>query len=351
MRAFLRDQNGHVASIFALTLLPVLGFIGVAVDYSRASALKEQIRTVSDHVAVAIAASEIPSRAPEFLDGAKNELQQRLGDRIAHLSVTGAWLDASNYRVAISGDLATAIAAAVPGMPKSISVGVTTVAHRLPAAYRVLPPHMSLLEPEAADYNRAYLYCFNPDRKNEPDKGRRNFVPIADNATPPTDFSKKIEGYALPQCTPDEFPAYMMRNVRNSRTQPANWDRDRDYYEYFTDTVIDQNTHVMRDIVVSDYIDSNRVRRVNNISTTPMLETILCDNAAQCRQTNEGGILPMRQTNRNPRVATGACTSGKYMYYGWEDRPGGDRDYDDIRIIISCPEREKVAEKHVRIVE
>lgn len=351
MKRFLRDHHGNVASIFALTLIPVLGLAGTALDYSRANALKEQIRSVSDHVALAIAASESPGKAPEFLDGAKSALQERLGDRISQLSVTGTWLDASNYRVSISGDLTTTIAAAVPGMPKSIGVGVATVVNRLPASYRVLPPHMSLLEPEAADYNRAYIYCYNPARKGEPDNGRRGFVPIADNATPPTDFSKKIKNYALPQCTPEEFPAYMMRNVRNSRTQPSNWDRNNNYYEYYTDTVIDQNTHVMSDIVVSYYIDSNRVRRVNNITTTPMLETILCDNAAQCRQTNEGGILPMRQTNRDPRVATGGCTSGKYMYYGWEDRPGGDRDYDDIRIIISCPEREKVSDKHVRIVE
>ncbi len=39
------------------------------------------------------------------------------------------------------------------------------------------------------------------------------------------------------------------------------------------------------------------------------------------------------------------------MYYGYEDRPGGDRDYDDIRIIISCPEMKKVQDKQVRIVK
>ncbi len=80
MKRFWQDHHGNVASIFALTLIPVLGFAGTALDYSRANALKEQIRSVSDHVALAIAASESPGKAPEFLDGAKTALQCATGN-------------------------------------------------------------------------------------------------------------------------------------------------------------------------------------------------------------------------------------------------------------------------------
>jgi hypothetical protein len=43
------------------------------------------------------------------------------------------------------------------------------------------------------------------------------------------------------------------------------------------------------------------------------------------------------------------------MYYGWEDRPpfpnsGSDKDYDDIRIVVSCPTLVKISDKEVKIV-
>ena len=37
LHAFRTAQRGNIAVIFALTLVPVMGFIGAAVDYSRAS--------------------------------------------------------------------------------------------------------------------------------------------------------------------------------------------------------------------------------------------------------------------------------------------------------------------------
>jgi hypothetical protein len=208
---------------------------------------------------------------------------------------------------------------------------------------------MSLLEPEAGDYNRAYIYCFDPTRKDANDKGRRDFVPIADNASPPTNFAAAPD-YKLPECRAGETVSYMMRNVRNSRTNPSRWDTDRDYFEYFTDTEVDPNTNVTRINYVGEYINNARRREPVDLTNRPMLETILCNSEAECKPTNQGGILPTRRTDRDPAVATGACSSGKLMYYGFEDRPGGDRDYDDIRMIISCPERVKVQDKQVRIV-
>jgi hypothetical protein len=49
------------------------------------------------------------------------------------------------------------------------------------------------------------------------------------------------------------------------------------------------------------------------------------------------------------------------MYYGWEDRPRlssnssdpnwGDKDYDDIRLIVSCPRQRITANKLVKIIQ
>jgi hypothetical protein len=148
----------------------------------------------------------------------------------------------------------------------------------------------------------------------------------------------------------------MMRNVRNSRTDGSVWDRDNDYYEYFTDTEIDPATYRMTNRYVGEYVGSNNVRSDVNLVNRPMLETILCDTQDECRPGTVGSKIRPRETGRTPNTATGGCTRGKYMYFGYEDRPQGapdwgDRDYDDIRIVISCPEWEEAESKKVRIVE
>ena len=67
-----------------------------------------------------------------------------------------------------------------------------------------------------------------------------------------------------------------------------------------------------------------------------MLETYLCDTLAACKPISMGGIVP-EGTGRIPHIETRPCEPGKYMYYGWEDMPGFDRDFNDLRIILECP--------------
>src|SRR3989304_5766391 len=58
---FLHDRRANVAPIFALAILPVLGLLGAAVDYSRANRTKAQFQAALDATALAIsknAASE-----------------------------------------------------------------------------------------------------------------------------------------------------------------------------------------------------------------------------------------------------------------------------------------------------
>jgi hypothetical protein len=344
----LRDRSGATAVIFTLALIPMIAAVGAAVDFSRISSARETMRTTSDQIAVAIAADDDPSEAGKVLEGARTRLLGKI-EGVRNVTVVGSWIDPSNYKVDIASDLAMRIVPAVPGMPTVVNVALSTTVNRIPPVYRVLPPRMSLLEPEAGDYNRAYIYCFDQTRKDKPDKGRRDFVPIADNASPPTNFAAAPD-YKLPECRAGETVSYMMRNVRNSRTNSSKWDTDKDYYEYFTDTEVDPNTNAVTIKYVGEYINNAKRREPVDLTNRPMLETILCESEAECKPTNQGGILPTRRTDRNPAVATGACSSGKLMYYGFEDRPGGDRDFDDIRMIISCPERVKVQDKQVRIV-
>ncbi|HQF30438.1 MAG TPA: pilus assembly protein, partial [Hyphomicrobiales bacterium] len=55
LEAFGRNEKGSVAIIFALSLIPVLGVSGIAVDYSRLHVGRSSLQDVVDGAAVAIA--------------------------------------------------------------------------------------------------------------------------------------------------------------------------------------------------------------------------------------------------------------------------------------------------------
>lgn len=57
LRALPTDRRGAVAIIFALTLIPVLGFIGGAIDYARAYAAKTKLQTALDAAILAAGAT------------------------------------------------------------------------------------------------------------------------------------------------------------------------------------------------------------------------------------------------------------------------------------------------------
>src|SRR5262245_64954138 len=52
---WLRDRRGGVAPMFALAMIPVFGFVGAAVDYSRANSLKAGLQSALDATALAMA--------------------------------------------------------------------------------------------------------------------------------------------------------------------------------------------------------------------------------------------------------------------------------------------------------
>ncbi len=65
---------------------------------------------------------------------------------------------------------------------------------------------------------------------------------------------------------------------------------------------------------------------------------------------------PSKHVKGTPlRVAGVPCLPGKYMYFGWEDRPPGygwtDGDYDDIRVIVECPKVSTTTTTVVRLIE
>lgn len=60
---FRRDQRGNIAIIFALTLVPLLGGIGCAVDYSRATQIRSKLQSASDAASV----GSVSKTSPGFI--------------------------------------------------------------------------------------------------------------------------------------------------------------------------------------------------------------------------------------------------------------------------------------------
>ncbi|MGN6550606.1 MAG: hypothetical protein ACTHJ3_12025 [Pararhizobium sp.] len=249
-----------------------------------------------------------------YLDFVKVSAAKQYGP-LKHLKVGGKWASGSDFSVSVSGDVPLTILAALPGFPNTVAVAVEATV-RISEPQKVYKaPKVSELDPHADDYNRISVYCFNPAERNDPQThGRTHMTEIADNA------GNKYK-YKMPECGADETLSYKLYNLRNGLADPGLRNSpSAETYEYYTDTVTE-----------------NGVEHYN--LSQPILETVLCDKFRDCKPESEGGIIP-EGANRTPEQNDKACEKGKYMYYGWEDRPpntGSDRDYNDIRIVIECP--------------
>lgn len=184
--------------------------------------------------------------------------------------------------------------------------------------------------------------------------------------------------YVAPLCSGESYLSFRLENVRFAREQPEHWENDSlgynhtaprngggdghwGRYNYYTDSVLDPVTNV-------ETYEGLVLPRPHN-GRADILETVLCDTKEQCKPDDPRSIIPSgsgRQEGRpNERQrASQGCSPGKYMYYGFEDRPPGlpggahdwqweawtDADYDDIRIIIRCPEIVTSGERNVMLV-
>lgn len=64
-----------------------------------------------------------------------------------------------------------------------------------------------------------------------------------------------------------------------------------------------------------------------------IIETQVCNTQAACEAIN----LLNTSVSHSPVQTTIKCEPGKFMYYGWEDQPSGDEDYNGLRVVIGCP--------------
>ena len=75
VRRFGADQSGNIAVLFGIALVPILAFVGAAVDYSRANAARSSMQAALDATALmlskdlsagTIAATDIPTKADTY---------------------------------------------------------------------------------------------------------------------------------------------------------------------------------------------------------------------------------------------------------------------------------------------
>ncbi|GGE35837.1 hypothetical protein GCM10007276_11610 [Agaricicola taiwanensis] len=312
-RLFRHHDGGSIAVIFALVAIPLIAFMGVALDYARASSMRTSMQEYSDAAALT-AAVDKTNNAWNSLNEVLSQFREQHPDDFTSFSIITRWTSADEFEIAMSATMRTMILNALPGFGGDIPVSIRSVAKILPKP--VKKPEVLFLDGDAADYNRIYVYCFDKNKKNEPDKGRRDLTAISDNAG-------TVYNYTMPGCTGDETLSVMLHNVAWAKNNRAAWEGPRDLYRYYSDTVIEDG--------IQKY----------DFGGSKILEAIVCDTLAQCKPKNQGGIIPTG-SNRTPKPLDKECDEDKYIYYGWEDRPpprdGSDSDYNDIRIIFQCPQ-------------
>jgi hypothetical protein len=365
MKHFFSDPGGNVAIIFGIGLIPILGFVGATLDYNRASDVRSYLQTKSDATALNAAVNGQLSDHAALIADLEATIRNNYSS-VSGISTSGAWIDPTHFRVETKATVDTAMIHILPGVGRGIEVGVRAVAEVMPATVTYEPPEKFDLEPDAGDYNQLFAYCFQYDKPGDPTARRQQMTLIADNDGNEYDFE-------WPKCGEGEALSFRMRNVRHARAYPQLWDNPNQWpyraeYDFYTDTTlvggVEQFT-IRREVGwIPPQWQQYHSGGQFSPGTFDVLETVRCDTIEECVGESEGGILPEGK-NRTPNKENRPCEPGKYMYYGWEDRPPGqpgpsgtwtdpawtDRSYDDIRIVMRCPTTGTLGNRLVRLVE
>jgi Flp pilus assembly protein TadG len=389
---FARNERGNVAIMFGVALIPMVGAAGLAIDQNSGSnarsivqseldaaaldVVKAAVKIQTDATKTSLTAAArqvlIDTEATAIIAARKQIAESKVaGSRVSAFSFNGNWADSlkTEYKVDTSFTLKRMMY--LPSISTSdISVGASATARmQVTTETKTTVPTLDNPGYEAGDYNRIYAYCYNVKNKAQADKGRTQMTPVSSNGTDGGSGSKELDtnvafrNVLMPTCSGDEILSWRLYNVRGQRTQKNSWPTDTynattklysqtdksgvTIYNHFSDTAIDPVTGLEEYAFTGNAFGYNQPIR--------MMETVVCDTKAQCTPGNSGNITPSGK-NRNPIQQNQGCAPGKFMYMGWEDRPflpinansndystansqqWTDSDYDDIRLVISCPE-------------
>lgn len=101
---FWHDRNGNVAFTFALTFIPVLAFIGAAVDYSRANSVRVQLQAALDSTALMVAKNAAAMTAVQLKNTAQDYFLSQFNNPAAsNINFSAGYSNSGGSNVMVSG--------------------------------------------------------------------------------------------------------------------------------------------------------------------------------------------------------------------------------------------------------
>lgn len=363
LRAIRADRRGAIAILVAIAMPVLIAMMTFAIDFTNFRVIKSRLQAAADAGAIAgVKALDTPANvAPEAIRLAQANVPASYGNVTTNADVTiGFYTVAGGFQPGSSPNgnavLVRAVRADARGNGAhwlafniwglgNVSLAAEAIAARqLNVQYQ--PPESVNLESEASDFNEIYAYCYDRALTGTRESRRTQMTLISNNVGPDVDVSELSGGYITETpATPVIWPkcdqqgqaiSLRLRNIRGGKAGAQFFaDGARQEYNHYTDTVI---TGGVEDFTGLEYT---------------ILETVRCDTLDACDPSKPGSQVP-RGTNRTPHREDKPCLPGKYMYFGWEDRPPGlgwtDEDYNDIRIVMKCPRDGMLGDGITRLV-
>lgn len=104
IRRFNRDSRGNIAPIFAIALLPILGFVGAAVDYTRANAARSSMQAAMDSAVLMVsrdAAANPAMTSQQITDAVQRYFTSLYNDKSAfNVSVSATYTPSTSSAAA-----------------------------------------------------------------------------------------------------------------------------------------------------------------------------------------------------------------------------------------------------------
>jgi len=388
-----RDKRAATAMIFALATPVVVGGAALAIDIASFRVVQSRMQSAVDAGALA-AVMQIEKNGPvaaTAVNMVTSNIPNDFGNMTSASDVTtGNYAKATGF--VANGTPANAVRVVgirAPARSNGLSrifgllwgngqmdVQVTAIAAR-PANVFYEPPEGLVMDNKAGDFNEMYAYCYDT-KSTDPDmsKRRSQMILIANNldmADTAKNTTTKLTGgiYTAMPATPMPWPncngkdqslSFRMRNIRHAKTHSALWANQgatvsgiqpgRPEHNYYTDTMINNGIETF------------------STSSNQILETVLCDTSDECNPSKTGVTKVPSGTNRFATKSsnTAGCSPGKFVYFGFEDRPGvngvsvtsqgkgwleagwTDYDFNDIAIQMKCPSGGKLADPYPRLV-
>jgi Flp pilus assembly protein TadG len=359
-----RDRRAATAISFALMLPVLVSGMGMAVDYSNYRLVQSRLQTAADVAALSAVADSKANAATKVstaLAYVSGNVPTDYGAVTTAADVTlGTYTTEEGFvpnnsaaanAVRVNATRSVARGNAAPRIfsmfisPNSLTISATAIAAR-PTNVFYEPPEVTTLQANAGDFNELYAYCYDPVTKvrgplnligNNNRRGGITGMPLN------SDASKNIKMPSTanwPTCTgAGQSVSFYLRNYIGANGSPNTlWTTTRN--DYYTDTVL-----------------TGGVESSGLFGKGKLVETILCPSKDLCTPVESGGpantmVASKEGVFRDALKETNPCEPGKYMYYGWEDRPppGGDKDYNDMRMVLRCPKSGKLGDGEPRLV-